>query len=53
MDVDGPTHFSNLDPKTMKVNELRAELEARNLNTKGLYFLLSFRIIFIFTLKCF
>ena len=35
MDVDGPTHFSKLDPKTMKVFELRAELQARNLNTKG------------------
>ncbi|XP_078579525.1 cell division cycle and apoptosis regulator protein 1-like isoform X2 [Branchiostoma floridae x Branchiostoma japonicum] len=31
-----PTHHTELDPKTMKVNELRAELEARGLNSKGL-----------------
>ncbi|XP_013773988.1 cell division cycle and apoptosis regulator protein 1-like [Limulus polyphemus] len=31
-----PTHHSELDPKTMKVNDLRRELEARNLSTKGL-----------------
>lgn len=30
-----PTHFSELDPKTMKVNDLREELEARNLSSKG------------------
>ncbi|KAJ4444202.1 hypothetical protein ANN_05992, partial [Periplaneta americana] len=31
-----PTHFSELDPKGMKVNELRQELEARTLSPKGL-----------------
>ncbi|XP_049786967.1 cell division cycle and apoptosis regulator protein 1-like isoform X2 [Schistocerca cancellata] len=31
-----PTHFSELDPKTMKVSELRQELEARTLSPKGL-----------------
>lgn len=30
-----PTHFSELDPKTMKVGDLREELEARNLSSKG------------------
>lgn len=30
-----PTHFSELDPKTMKVNDLREELEARSLSSKG------------------
>lgn len=30
-----PTHFSQLDPKNMKVTELRAELNARNLLSKG------------------
>lgn len=30
-----PTHYSELDPKTMKVNDLRDELEARNLSSKG------------------
>lgn len=30
-----PTHFSELDPKTMKVGDLRDELEARNLSPKG------------------
>lgn len=30
-----PTHFSELDPKAMKVGELRDELEARNLSSKG------------------
>lgn len=29
------THFSQLDPKNMKVAELRTELEARNLPSKG------------------
>lgn len=37
MDVDMPNQLS-FDLKTMKVNELRAELEARNLNTKGEYY---------------
>ncbi|CAH1794191.1 unnamed protein product [Owenia fusiformis] len=31
-----PSHFSELDPKTMKVSELRHELEARTLSSKGL-----------------
>ncbi|KAL7643954.1 UNVERIFIED_CONTAM: hypothetical protein RMT77_005966 [Armadillidium vulgare] len=31
-----PTHWANLDPKTMKVLELRSELDARLLNSKGL-----------------
>ncbi|XP_067931532.1 cell division cycle and apoptosis regulator protein 1-like [Watersipora subatra] len=31
-----PTHWSKLDPKTMKVLELRTELEARNVSCKGL-----------------
>lgn len=31
-----PTNFKLLDPKNMKVNELRHELECRTLNSKGL-----------------
>ncbi|XP_064458462.1 cell division cycle and apoptosis regulator protein 1-like isoform X2 [Ornithodoros turicata] len=31
-----PSHYSGLDPKSMKVLELRNELEARGLSTKGL-----------------
>lgn len=31
-----PTHFSELDPKTMKIVDLRRELEDRNLSSKGL-----------------
>ncbi|CAF0707138.1 unnamed protein product [Brachionus calyciflorus] len=31
-----PTHYSKLDLKKMKVDELRSELAARNLDTKGL-----------------
>ncbi|XP_043785229.1 cell division cycle and apoptosis regulator protein 1-like [Apis laboriosa] len=31
-----PTHYSELDPKSMNVTELRQELAARNLNCKGL-----------------
>ncbi|KAL1117588.1 hypothetical protein AAG570_003903 [Ranatra chinensis] len=31
-----PRHYSELDPKNMKVNELREELEARSLSPKGL-----------------
>ncbi|CAN7993366.1 unnamed protein product [Ixodes hexagonus] len=34
--VREPTHHSELDPKTMKVGDLRTELEARGLLTKGL-----------------
>lgn len=33
--VKNPSHFGSLDPKTMKVSELRDELEARNLSAKG------------------
>ncbi|XP_014220256.1 cell division cycle and apoptosis regulator protein 1-like [Trichogramma pretiosum] len=35
-DQKEPTHYSQLDPKNMIVNELRSELAARNLNSKGL-----------------
>ncbi|XP_026827763.1 cell division cycle and apoptosis regulator protein 1 isoform X2 [Ooceraea biroi] len=31
-----PTHYSELDPKSMNVNELRQELVARSLSSKGL-----------------
>lgn len=31
-----PTHWKELDPKTMKVNDLKAELEARAQSSKGL-----------------
>ncbi|KAK0097267.1 hypothetical protein PV326_002719 [Microctonus aethiopoides] len=31
-----PTHYSELDPKSMNVTELRQELAARNLSSKGL-----------------
>ncbi|XP_035205018.1 cell division cycle and apoptosis regulator protein 1-like isoform X2 [Stegodyphus dumicola] len=31
-----PTHYSELDPKTIKVYDLKRELEARNLSVKGL-----------------
>lgn len=31
-----PTHYSQLDPKSMNVNDLRQELVARNLSSKGL-----------------
>ncbi|KAK2576941.1 hypothetical protein KPH14_005557 [Odynerus spinipes] len=31
-----PTHYSELDPKSMNVNDLRQELVARSLNSKGL-----------------
>ncbi|KAK3887369.1 hypothetical protein Pcinc_008487 [Petrolisthes cinctipes] len=31
-----PSHYATLDPKSMKVVELRAELDARMLNSKGL-----------------
>lgn len=30
-----PTHFSELDVKTMKIQELRDQLDARNLSSKG------------------
>nr|XP_033796665.1 cell division cycle and apoptosis regulator protein 1 isoform X3 [Geotrypetes seraphini] len=35
-EIATPTHWSKLDPKAMKVNELRKELESRNLSSKGL-----------------
>ncbi|RNA45086.1 p30 dbc [Brachionus plicatilis] len=35
-DVKEPTHYTKLDLKKMKVDELRCELAARNLDTKGL-----------------
>ncbi|XP_076450064.1 cell division cycle and apoptosis regulator protein 1-like isoform X2 [Babylonia areolata] len=31
-----PTHFSQLDPKTLKLQELRDELDSRTLSSKGL-----------------
>jgi len=31
-----PSHWKDLDPKTMKVNDLKVELEARGQNSKGL-----------------
>lgn len=31
-----PTHYSQLDPKTLVVSALRTELKARNINAKGL-----------------
>ncbi|CAJ0604155.1 unnamed protein product [Cylicocyclus nassatus] len=39
-----PTHWSKLDPKMLKVPELRAELEARGLETKGVKSLLCKRL---------
>ncbi|KJH47288.1 SAP domain protein [Dictyocaulus viviparus] len=41
---DTPTHWSKLDLKTLKVPELRAELEARGLETKGVKSLLCKRL---------
>ncbi|XP_030806780.1 cell division cycle and apoptosis regulator protein 1 isoform X3 [Geospiza fortis] len=35
-EISTPTHWSKLDPKTMKVNDLRKELESRTLSPKGL-----------------
>ncbi|KAF5900921.1 cell division cycle and apoptosis regulator protein 1 isoform X1, partial [Clarias magur] len=35
-EVTTPTHWSKLDPKSMKVNDLRKELENRSLSSKGL-----------------
>ncbi|XP_044575760.1 cell division cycle and apoptosis regulator protein 1-like isoform X2 [Cotesia glomerata] len=40
-----PTHYSELDPKSMNVNELRQELAARNLNSKGLKSQLQARLV--------
>ncbi|KAK1905985.1 Cell division cycle and apoptosis regulator protein 1 [Dissostichus eleginoides] len=35
-DVSNPTHWAKLDPKSMKVNDLRKELDCRSLSSKGL-----------------
>nr|XP_057920444.1 cell division cycle and apoptosis regulator protein 1 [Doryrhamphus excisus]XP_057920445.1 cell division cycle and apoptosis regulator protein 1 [Doryrhamphus excisus] len=35
-DVSTPTHWAKLDPKSMKVNDLRKELDCRCLSSKGL-----------------
>ncbi|KAL6038361.1 hypothetical protein STEG23_000880, partial [Scotinomys teguina] len=35
-EISTPTHWSKLDPKAMKVNDLRKELESRALSSKGL-----------------
>ncbi|XP_016329352.1 cell division cycle and apoptosis regulator protein 1-like [Sinocyclocheilus anshuiensis] len=35
-EVMTPTHWAKLDPKSMKVNDLRKELESRTLSSKGL-----------------
>ncbi|KAK2896512.1 hypothetical protein QQF64_005989 [Cirrhinus molitorella] len=35
-EVTTPTHWAKLDPKSMKVNDLRKELESRSLSSKGL-----------------
>ncbi|GCB77053.1 hypothetical protein scyTo_0018419, partial [Scyliorhinus torazame] len=35
-EISTPTHWSKLDPKTLKVNDLRKELESRNQSSKGL-----------------
>uniref|UniRef100_A0A8C5WG62 Cell division cycle and apoptosis regulator protein 1 n=1 Tax=Leptobrachium leishanense TaxID=445787 RepID=A0A8C5WG62_9ANUR len=35
-EICNPTHWSKLDPKIMKVNDLRKELESRALSSKGL-----------------
>uniref|UniRef100_A0A672L746 Cell division cycle and apoptosis regulator protein 1 n=1 Tax=Sinocyclocheilus grahami TaxID=75366 RepID=A0A672L746_SINGR len=35
-EVMTPTHWTKLDPKSMKVNDLRKELESRTLSSKGL-----------------
>ncbi|XP_053307048.1 cell division cycle and apoptosis regulator protein 1 [Spea bombifrons] len=35
-EICNPTHWSKLDPKIMKVNDLRKELESRSLSSKGL-----------------
>uniref|UniRef100_A0A1B6HYQ2 SAP domain-containing protein n=1 Tax=Homalodisca liturata TaxID=320908 RepID=A0A1B6HYQ2_9HEMI len=40
-----PTHYAQLDPKNMKLTELREELEARNLPSKGMTAQLIARLI--------
>ncbi|MEQ2278866.1 Cell division cycle and apoptosis regulator protein 1 [Ameca splendens] len=35
-DVTIPTHWTKLDPKSMKVNDLRRELDCRSVSSKGL-----------------
>ncbi|CAL8298721.1 unnamed protein product [Merluccius merluccius] len=35
-EVTIPTHWAKLDPKSMKVNDLRKELDCRSLSSKGL-----------------
>ncbi|XP_055716251.1 cell division cycle and apoptosis regulator protein 1-like isoform X2 [Phlebotomus papatasi] len=40
-----PTHFSLLDPKTMKIQEIRDELSARNISPKGLKPQLAARLV--------
>uniref|UniRef100_A0A1B6DP60 SAP domain-containing protein n=2 Tax=Clastoptera arizonana TaxID=38151 RepID=A0A1B6DP60_9HEMI len=40
-----PTDFSELDPKTMKVTELREELEARTLSPRGIKSQLAARLL--------
>lgn len=34
-----PTHYTKIDLKTIKVDQLRQELRARNASSKGLYYL--------------
>lgn len=46
-----PTHYSELDPKSMNVNELRQELAARSLNCKGLKSQLLARLMKAVTLE--
>ncbi|KAB0375842.1 hypothetical protein FD755_012485 [Muntiacus reevesi] len=43
-EISTPIHWSKLDPKTMKVNDLRKELESRALSSKGLEFQLIARL---------
>ena len=40
----GGTHWKELDPKGMKVIELRSELDARGLSTKGVKTILAERL---------
>ncbi|KAB0337884.1 hypothetical protein FD754_024935 [Muntiacus muntjak] len=43
-EISTPIHWSKLDPKTMKVNDLQKELESRALSSKGLEFQLIARL---------